>query len=110
MNNLAATFFGEDAGLGPNRTDTFCRVSVFGIGILPFRRKGFALRNLAEALHADGVGCTLSVDGELKMEIPTKSILCVLARSFQNNFGSTTTHQIWGPIKRMSRWKLEDKS
>ena len=56
------------------------------------------------------VGCTLSVGGEHKMEIPAKSILCILAGSFQNNFRSTTSHQIWGPVKRMSRRKLEDKS
>lgn len=34
------------------------------------RRKGSALKNLAGALHADGVGCTLSVGREVKMEIP----------------------------------------
>jgi hypothetical protein len=34
------------------------------------RRKGSALKNLAGALHADRVGCTLSVGREVKMEIP----------------------------------------
>lgn len=36
-------------------------------------RKGSALKNLAGALHADGVGCTLSVGREVKMEIPAYS-------------------------------------
>jgi len=34
------------------------------------RRKGSALKNLAGALHTDRVVCTLSVGGEVKMEIP----------------------------------------
>ena len=33
------------------------------------RRKGSALKNLARALHTDGVGGTLSVGREVKMEI-----------------------------------------
>jgi len=33
------------------------------------RRKGSALKNLAGALHTDGVGCTSSVGREVKMEI-----------------------------------------
>jgi hypothetical protein len=36
------------------------------------RRKGSALKNLAGALHTDRVGCTLSVGGEVKMEIPVR--------------------------------------
>ena len=33
-------------------------------------RKGSGLKNLAGALHADGVGCTLSIGRKVKIEIP----------------------------------------
>jgi hypothetical protein len=48
--------------------------SVFDFEILPRHRKDFALKNLAGALHTDGVGCTLSVGREVKMEIPDDSL------------------------------------
>ena len=49
------------------------RSASFGFQILPRpSRKGSALQNLAGALHSDGVGCTLSVGQELKVEIPAK--------------------------------------
>jgi hypothetical protein len=35
-----------------------------------FRRKDSAVKNLAGALHADRVGCTLQVVRAVKMEIP----------------------------------------
>jgi len=38
----------------------------------PIRRKGSPLKNLAGALHADGIGCTLSAGREVKMEIAAK--------------------------------------
>jgi hypothetical protein len=41
-------------------------------------RKVSTLKNLAGVLHTDGGGCTLSVGGEVKMEIPAKNILCIL--------------------------------
>jgi hypothetical protein len=34
---------------------------------------GSTLKNMAGALHADRVGCTLSVDREVKIEIPVKT-------------------------------------
>jgi hypothetical protein len=36
------------------------------------RRKGSAFKNVAGALHPDGIGSTLSVDQEVKMEIPVE--------------------------------------
>jgi hypothetical protein len=36
------------------------------------RRKGSAFKNVAAALHPDGIGSTLSVDQEVKMEIPVE--------------------------------------
>jgi hypothetical protein len=43
------------------------------LGFFRNRRKDSAVKNLAGALHADRVGCTLSVVREVKMEIPVKS-------------------------------------
>jgi hypothetical protein len=40
------------------------------LGFFRNRRKGRAVKNLAGTLHADRVGCTLSVGREVKMEIP----------------------------------------
>ncbi len=36
------------------------------------RRKGSALKNVAGALHPDGIGCTLSVDREGKRKFPVQ--------------------------------------
>ena len=44
---------------------------------LLLRRKGSAGKNLAGALHANRVGCTLSVVREVKMEIPDDNIAFV---------------------------------
>ena len=44
--------------------------SVFGFEILPQPSERLCTQNLARALHADGVECTLSVGREVKMEIP----------------------------------------
>ena len=47
-------------------------------GLWDFRhncQKGSALENLAGALPADGVGCTLSLVWEVKMEIPVNRSL-----------------------------------
>ena len=51
----------------------------FRLGIFRNRRKGSAAKNLAGALHAERVVCTLSVAGEVKMEIPGKRELQVPA-------------------------------
>jgi hypothetical protein len=48
--------------------------SVFDFGLCRSSQKGSAVKNLAGALHADRVGCTLSVAWEVKMKIPVKSI------------------------------------
>jgi hypothetical protein len=40
------------------------------LGFFRNRRKGSAVKNLAGALYAERVGCTLSVPWEAKMEIP----------------------------------------
>jgi hypothetical protein len=40
------------------------------LGFFRNRRKDSAVKNLARALHADRVGCTLQVVREVKMEIP----------------------------------------
>jgi hypothetical protein len=45
------------------------------LGFFRDRRKDSAVKNLAGALHADRVGCTLSVVREVKMEIPVKIFL-----------------------------------
>src|ERR1700732_2143651 len=47
--------------------------TVFDLAFFRNRRKGSAAKNLAGALHADRVGCTLSVAWEVKMEIPAYS-------------------------------------
>src|ERR1039458_1983556 len=43
--------------------------SVLALRFWRGRRKGSALKNMAEALQTDGLGCTLSVGREVKMEI-----------------------------------------
>ena len=48
--------------------------SVFGFEILPQPSERFCTQNLAGALHTDGVGYTLSVGQEVKMEIPANTI------------------------------------
>jgi SAM-dependent methyltransferase len=43
------------------------------LGFFRNHRKGRVVKNLAGALHANRIGCTLSVGGEVKMEIPAKA-------------------------------------
>ena len=61
------------------------------------RRKGSALKNLAGALYTDRVGCTLSVGGEVKMEIPDTR-RCSFAVTARSRTGAC----LWrsGPPKR----------
>src|SRR5437879_13179283 len=51
------------------------------------RLKGSALKNLAGALHTDGVACTLSVGREVKMEIPDLLQKCSTALRLLNQDG-----------------------
>ena len=47
----------------------------WALGFSYNRQRGSALKNLAGALPADGVGCTLSLVWEVKMEIPVNRSL-----------------------------------
>jgi hypothetical protein len=48
-------------------------VQAFGIEILPRRRKGYAIKSLAQVLQTVAVRRKLSLGQEIKMEIPVHS-------------------------------------
>ena len=46
----------------------------FGFGTLPRPSERPCTQNLVGALHTDGVGCTLAVGREVKIEIPDQTL------------------------------------
>jgi len=60
-------------GLGPYSDKTTIRPESFRQSATGLN--GSSLKNLAGALPTDGVGCTLSVGREVKMEIPVNRVM-----------------------------------